>query len=70
MAALIISITAERLPYFLRPHEHNHHKVLNEVDDLKGINNMPGKWQMLIALGQQTILNSDIIGHRKNYKAY
>ena len=42
---------------FLRPHEHNHHRVLNEVDDLKCIDNMPGKWQMLIALGQQTILN-------------
>ena len=42
---------------FLRPHEHNHYKVLNEIDDLKLIDNMPGKWQMLIALGQQTILN-------------
>ena len=42
---------------FLRPHEHNHYRVLNEIDDLKFIDNMPGKWQMLIALGQQTILN-------------
>ena len=42
---------------FLRPHEHNHYRVLNEVDDLKYIDNMPGKWQMLIALGQLTILN-------------
>jgi len=42
---------------FLRPHEYNHYKVLNEIDELKHINNMPGKWQMLIALGQQTILN-------------
>ena len=42
---------------FLRPHEHNHYKVLNEIEDLKYIDNMPGKWQMLIALGQQTILN-------------
>ena len=42
---------------FLRPHEHNHYRVLNEIDNLKHINNMPGKWQMLIALGQQTILN-------------
>ena len=40
-----------------RPHEHNHYRVLNEVDDLKYIDNMPGKWQMLIALGQLTILN-------------
>lgn len=42
---------------FLRPHEHNHYRVLNEIEDLKYIDNMPGKWQMLIALGQQTILN-------------
>ena len=41
---------------FLRPHEHNHFKVLNEVDMLKGAENMPGKWQLLIFLGQQTIL--------------
>ena len=42
---------------FLRPHKHNHYKVLNEVDMLKGADNMPGKWQLLIFLGQQTILN-------------
>ena len=42
---------------FLRPHEFNHYKVLNEVDILKGADNMPGKWQLLIFLGQQTILN-------------
>jgi len=42
---------------FLRPHKHNNYKVLNEVDMLKGANNMPGKWQLLIFLGQQTILN-------------
>jgi len=42
---------------FLRPHKHNHYKVLNEVDLLKGADNMPGKWQLLIYLGQQTILN-------------
>ena len=41
---------------FLRPHKFNHYKVLNEIEDLKYISNMPGKWQMLIALGQQTIL--------------
>ena len=41
---------------FLRPHKHNHFKVLNEVDLLKGAENMPGKWQLLIFLGQQTIL--------------
>ena len=42
---------------FLRPHRHNKYKVLNEVDILKGADNMPGKWQLLIFLGQQTILN-------------
>jgi len=42
---------------FLRPHEFNHYKALNEVEMLKGADNMPGKWQLLIFLGQQTILN-------------
>ena len=42
---------------FLRPHKHAGYKVLNEVDILKGADNMPGKWQLLIFLGQQTILN-------------
>ena len=41
---------------FLRPHKHNHYKVLNEVEILRGADNMPGKWQLLIFLGQQTIL--------------
>ena len=42
---------------FLRPHKHAGYKVLNEVEMLKGADNMPGKWQLLIFLGQQTILN-------------
>ena len=42
---------------FLRPHKHNNYRVLNEVEQLKGADNMPGKWQLLIYLGQQTILN-------------
>lgn len=42
---------------FLRPHRHNKYHALNEVDMLKGADNMPGKWQLLIFLGQQTILN-------------
>ena len=42
---------------FLRPHKHNKYKVLNEVEILQGTDNMPGKWQLLIFLGQQTILN-------------
>ena len=41
---------------FLRPHEANRFKVLNEVGMLKGADNMPGKWQLLICLGQQTTL--------------
>ena len=42
---------------FLRPHKHNNYRVLNQVDILIGSENMPGKWQLLIFLGQQTILN-------------
>ena len=42
---------------FLRPHKHNRYKVLNEVEMLQGADNMPGKWQLLIFLGQQTILS-------------
>ena len=41
---------------FLRPHKHKKYKVLNEVEMLQGADNMPGKWQLLIFLGQQTIL--------------
>lgn len=42
---------------FLRPHKHNRYKVLNEVEMLQSADNMPGKWRLLIFLGQQTILN-------------
>ena len=42
---------------FLRPHKNNGHKVLNQVEMLQNADNMPGKWQLLIFLGQQTILN-------------
>ena len=41
---------------FLRPHKHADYNVLNKVDMLEGADNMPGKWQLLIFLGQQTIL--------------
>lgn len=41
---------------FLRPHKHNRYQVLNKVKILEGADNMPGKWQLLIFLGQQTIL--------------
>ena len=42
---------------FLRPHKEKGYNVLNEVELLKGAENMPGKWQLLIFLGQQTIQN-------------
>ncbi len=42
---------------FLRPHKHNKYRPLNEVEMLNGADNMPGKWQLLIFLGQKTILN-------------
>ena len=41
---------------FLRPHQHTKYKVLNNVDMLNNASNMPGKWQLLILLGQQQIL--------------
>jgi hypothetical protein len=40
----------------LRPHQHNQYKVLTNVKMLNHASNMPGKWQMLIFLGQQQIL--------------
>lgn len=42
---------------FLRPHEAKRYKVLNEVEELLHVNTMPAKWQLLILLGQQQILN-------------
>jgi transposase-like protein len=41
---------------FLRPHLFNRGKVLNDVEMFHGADNMPGKWQLMIFLGQQTIL--------------
>jgi DNA-directed RNA polymerase subunit RPC12/RpoP len=41
---------------FLRPHKQMNYRVLNKVEMLEGADNMPGKWQLLIYLGQQTIL--------------
>ena len=42
---------------FLRPHPYNYWRALNEIQQLKQAENMPGKWQILISLGQQTILH-------------
>lgn len=41
---------------FLRPHQHTKYKVLNNVEMLNSASNMPGKWQLLVLLGQQQIL--------------
>ena len=49
---------------FLRPHKHAGYQVLNKVAALDKADNMPGKWQILIALGQATILNIQNEGSR------
>ncbi len=42
---------------FLRPHEKSgDREPLNKVELLEGAGNMPGKWQLLLYLGQQEIL--------------
>ena len=41
---------------FLRPHKEFKYKPPVQVPDLAMAGNMPGKWQLLIAMGQQTIL--------------
>lgn len=43
---------------FLRPHKHNGYKPLNVLDQFHGADNMPAKWQILILLGQETILKT------------
>ena len=42
---------------FLRPHPYTYWGPLNELNELKSAETMPAKWQILISLGQQTILN-------------
>ena len=41
---------------FLRPHKQKGFKTPVENEILKGAENMPGKWQLLIYMGQKTIL--------------
>ena len=41
---------------FLRPHPYTYWNPLNRVELLEKADNMPDKWQLLIYLGQQTIL--------------
>jgi transposase-like protein/ribosomal protein S27E len=42
---------------FLRPHPYNYWRPLNTLDAFKHADNMPAKWQILILLGQKTILD-------------
>ena len=42
---------------FLRPHKHHGFKPINRVEMIEHAGNMPGKWQLLIYLGQKTILH-------------
>ena len=42
---------------FLRPHPYNYWRPLSELKQLDNVDNMPAKWQILISLGQQTILH-------------
>ena len=42
---------------FLRPHSFNNYQVLNKIDMLDGADTMQAKWQLIIYLGQKTILN-------------
>ena len=41
---------------FLRPHPIRNWNPLNKIEMLENAENMPAKWQLLIFLGQQTIL--------------
>jgi len=41
---------------FLRPHMVTRGRVLNQVSELIAADNMPAKWQLLMKLGQDTIL--------------
>ncbi|MBE5899977.1 MAG: hypothetical protein E7279_10300 [Lachnospiraceae bacterium] len=41
---------------FLRPHKHSRFRPLVEDDIISKGDNMPAKWQLMIFLGQQTIL--------------
>ena len=42
---------------FLRPHPYNYWRPLNEVKELEKAELMPAKWQILIELSQQLIIN-------------
>ena len=42
---------------FLEPHPYNYWRPLNPLKELEIADNMPAKSQILISLGQQTILH-------------
>lgn len=42
---------------FLRPHSLNHGRPLNQPAEIPENENMPAKWQLMIYLGQRTIMN-------------
>lgn len=42
---------------FLRPHPYNYWRPLNELREFDGVDTMPAKWQILIKLGQQALID-------------
>lgn len=46
---------------FLRPHTYAYWGPLNSIPELEKISNMPGKWQKLIELSQQLILEKQVV---------
>jgi len=46
---------------FLRPHTYAYWGPLNSIPELERISNMPGKWQKLIELSQQLILENQVV---------
>lgn len=46
---------------FLRPHTYAYWGPLNSIPELEKISNMPGKWQRLIELSQQLILEKQVV---------
>ena len=47
----------DEVPKEFRPHKYTNYAPLKKVNMLVNPENMPGKWQLLIFLEQQTILN-------------
>ena len=46
---------------FLRPHSYSYWGPLNSIPELEKISTMPGKWQKLIELSQQLIIEKQVI---------